>query len=381
VTRVNVDDVAFMDRRFKLLGGRLGITWQEALGRCLPVWALAYAKRTAILPSGDIDALGERPGFAAAMCDVDLAAEDEGGLYLRGVADRIDFLLIQDAKREKARRAKLDAAGIASPRRPSRGTSRPRAEVPAAPSPGTIPEEGPYSPDLDLDLAPDLEDLPPARAIPPTPEPPATPPAAPAPPPDRGDAALRHRQSLRAAIWADLAAARAAVAAELGLPKTDGLLLAFDQGENALAMRLLGARDPAELELIASQARKAIAVIAAEAREARSLEWLTGAVFESDRAWRRAVGKSLTEIGRPTKAAQDLARRFGQGAAPRPAGPRRKEPAPPIAKGADPAELLALAAAAREQLYGTGEPRAGPASARLATDDEWQPEPGKATPA
>jgi hypothetical protein len=146
MTRVNVDDVAFMDRRFKLLGGRLGITWQEALGRCLPVWAFAYAKRTAILKAGDIDAVAERQGFAAAMADpdVDLAAEDEGGLYLRGVTDRIDFLLIQDAKRDKARRAKMDAAGVAVPRR-----------RPPGPSPGTAPQVGPYSPDLDLD--PDLD--------------------------------------------------------------------------------------------------------------------------------------------------------------------------------------------------------------------------------
>lgn len=118
--RVNVDDIAFMDRRFKLLGGRLSMTWQEALGRCLPVWALAYAKRTAILPAGDVDALAERPGFADAMVLVDLASEEpSGAVYLCGVNDRIDFLLMQDAKREKAREARLAAAGVQSP--PGRG--------------------------------------------------------------------------------------------------------------------------------------------------------------------------------------------------------------------------------------------------------------------
>lgn len=172
MTRVNVDDIAFMDRRFKLLGGRLAMSWQEALGRCLPVWALAYAKRTAILTAGDIDALAERQGFAAAMLEVDLAAEAENdvGLYVRGVAARIDFLLIQDAKRDKARQARLAAAGVSlppgpspgkrassGPPGPSPGTSTTAPPDPRDRSPGTIPQGGSYSPDLDQDLDQDLD--------------------------------------------------------------------------------------------------------------------------------------------------------------------------------------------------------------------------------
>lgn len=155
--RVNVDDIAFMDRRFKLLGGRLGMAWQEALGRCLPVWALAYAKRTPILPAGDVDALAERAGFAAAMVAVELASDEPSDtVYLCGVNDRIDFLLMQDAKREKAREARLAAAGVKKSPGPSRGK---RNESPG-PSRGDVPGTGSYSPDLapDLDLAPDPED-------------------------------------------------------------------------------------------------------------------------------------------------------------------------------------------------------------------------------
>lgn len=151
--RVNVDDVAFMDRRFKLLGGRLGMTWQEALGRCLPVWALAYQRRSAVLPAGDVDALAERAGFAAAMVEVGLAVTEGDEVYLCGVTERIDFLLIQDAKREKARAARLSAAGVQSPP----GRPRGKQPIPPAVSPGTVPGglpgEGPYSPDLTPDLA------------------------------------------------------------------------------------------------------------------------------------------------------------------------------------------------------------------------------------
>lgn len=151
--RVNVDDVAFMDRRFKLLGGRLGMTWHEALGRCLPVWALAYAKRSAVLPVGDVDALAERPGFGAAMAAAELAYDEPGDrLYLCGVTERIAFLLIQDGKRLKAQQAKLREAGAELPRGPSRGRKAPGSS-PGAESPGTVPRdvpgEGPYPPDLD----------------------------------------------------------------------------------------------------------------------------------------------------------------------------------------------------------------------------------------
>lgn len=164
--RVNVDDVAFMDRRFKLLGGRLAMTWQEALGRCLPVWALAYQRRSAILPAGDVDALAEVTGFASAMVEVELAVEGEGGLYLCGVTERIDFLLIQDAKREKARLAKMAAAGV---RRPP-GRPRGKRDIPADGSrgavPADVPGDGPYSPDLTLPLALDPCPAPPApRAV------------------------------------------------------------------------------------------------------------------------------------------------------------------------------------------------------------------------
>ncbi len=303
--RVNVDDVAFMDPRFKLLGGRLGMTWQEALGRCLPVWALAYAKRSAVLRAGDVDALGERPGFAAEMIAAELAIAESEGVYLCGVTERIDFLLLQDAKREQARQARAAAAGVKLPAGRSRGKAPRDVEAPGdGPGgasrgrvSGDVPGEGPYSPDLAPDLAPD--DLSPSRAIPPSTERAAAP-VAPAPSvePDLRPS-LEARQEIRGQIWRELGEARVEVATELGLPAADHGLMAFDPGERALANRLALASNRSELELIAQQARKAIAVVAAEARAGNSLEYLTGVVFENDRVWRRAIGKSLDEATRP----------------------------------------------------------------------------------
>lgn len=361
VTRVNVDDVAFMDRRFKLLGGRLAITWQEALGRCLPVWALCYHKRSAILAAGDIDALAERRGFAAAMLGVDLAAEDEGGLYLRGVADRIDFLLIQDAKREKARQAKLEAHGVASPRRPSRGTGRPHGDSPTAASPGTIPEEGPYSPDLDPDLDLDRD---PSRAIPPTaaPRPEPTPilavsPPAPArediarTPPIAGDQFEASKSSCSPATsraWTDQKAiapgdstlsaspppapiaafnpddpraigrlaeatyrrvsdALITVAAELKLPAP----LPFPAITPASSERTRDARDRVREEGAAAPAvcDRIVANLIAQAREERTVEWLAEKAFTAG-GWRTA-------------------RAWMPGAAARRRGPSKGDPLPP----------------------------------------------------
>lgn len=109
---------------------------------------------------------------------------------------------------------------------------------------------------------------------------------------------------MRAELWAELAMARATVAAELGLPIADHALMAFDPGEKALGARLAEARDMAELELIAGQARKAIAIITAEARAASppTIQWITGAMFENDRVWRHALGKSLQDAARPRSA-------------------------------------------------------------------------------
>ncbi len=375
MTRVNVDDVAFMDRRFKLLGGRLGITWQEALGRCLPVWALAYARRSAVLPAGDIDALAERQGFAAAMLEVDLAMEDEAGLYLRGVADRIDFLLIQDAKREKARQAKLDAHGVASPRRPSRGTARPRAADPAGPSPGTIPGRGPYSPDLDLDLTPDLdqEDPPPARAIPPSPEPAPTPAPAATPAPDREmdrfvHSAPHHAEPTLDQLWTELEQARARAAGSRGVAIQP--LVAHDPGRHDLAEALAEAARVGRRAALVEQVRHAIAVAEAEARvtpepgKRDQLQWFTGAIF-APRNFRRLV------------AAPAPAKRGSQPGG----GARRPDPGPPaIVSTLTVEERLALAAESRATLGIADGARAPPASARSATDENEQPQPAR-TPA
>jgi hypothetical protein len=147
---------------------------------------------------------------------------------------------------------------------------------------------------------PDPEDLSPARAraIPPHTEPstaPATGPTRPAP----GTAAPGERQEAKA-LWRELEQARADAAAELGV--TAEPLDMFDPGERALAERFASARmhGEAALQATVAQGRHVIAVAKAEAlrEDRRSVEWLTGVIFEG-RNWRRAAGMTLADAQQP----------------------------------------------------------------------------------
>lgn len=139
------------------------------------------------------------------------------------------------------------------------------------------------SPDLRSpisDLRPE-ENLPPARAIPPSTEPVLDP------------STLPERQALRKELLTELNEARQAVAAEIGVEHRP--LLAQDPGERALAMLITASSG--DHARVAADARHAIAVASAEAVRDRSLQWLTGVIFE-ERPYRRLVGMTVEEARR-----------------------------------------------------------------------------------
>ena len=105
---------------------------------------------------------------------------------------------------------------------------------------------------------------------------------------------LELRQAAREVVWREYGELRQAIAAELGIDARP--LPAHDPGERALAMRLVDA-GPNGLQAAIADARHAMAVVAAEARATRSVQWLTGALFE-DRSWRRAIGMTLDDARR-----------------------------------------------------------------------------------
>lgn len=128
------------------------------------------------------------------------------------------------------------------------------------------------------------------------------------------------RKGLRRALWSELETARRDAAAELGVRAQP--LLAFDPGETALAARIAATRSEGEIREIASQARHAIACAKAEALrdDRRSVQWLTGVIFE-DRNWRRFAGMTL-EDARSVRASP-------RGRAPLDRGPPHRPPERP----------------------------------------------------
>lgn len=163
---MNVDDKAYADQRFTRLGARLKINRHEALGRCLPVWNFAYQQRSEFLPADDIDAIADLRGFARAMIAAELAESKRGKLRLRGVRERIEFLLVQDEKRERAlaekrRRALLQQVDNGESDRPAGrpgghgSDEKKRAKRANRVDPGGRPAGRPYSPDQDQPLAQD----------------------------------------------------------------------------------------------------------------------------------------------------------------------------------------------------------------------------------
>jgi hypothetical protein len=96
-------------------------------------------------------------------------------------------------------------------------------------------------------------------------------------------------------IWREFSELRKTVAGELKA-SIRPLPAIGDPGERALALRLLEA-GPGGIQGVLEDARHAMAVAAAEARRDRTVQWLTGALFE-DRSWRRAIGMTIEDAMR-----------------------------------------------------------------------------------
>lgn len=126
-----------------------------------------------------------------------------------------------------------------------------------------------------------------------------------------------------------------------------------------------GGASPDEVD---AKMRHIVLVAEAEALREGHRRWFKPAMIWDPARAARAVDTSLDEAKRPrpSKAAQDLARRFGStGPAPLPgAASRRSFDAPPPATTLSTEELLKLAAGSRAELYGSADgARAPPASA------------------
>lgn len=106
MARMSIDDKLLRDPRAIRLGRVFGWRRQEAVGRLMDVFALAYDRERDVIAAADIDIAAEQEGFAKAMIDVDLGEQTRSGIRIKGAADRILYL---QNKHEAAR-----AGGIKS---------------------------------------------------------------------------------------------------------------------------------------------------------------------------------------------------------------------------------------------------------------------------
>lgn len=289
------------DERVNVIADIGGYNRHEAMGRLLDLWAWCSDRRLSDAP-GDCDGyavpdavvkrfLGKQ-GVAAILgdgCDELALGErrDDGLIYLRGTSETVTRL------RSGVRGAVAGGVARDGAPRDSEGqyvsgdTIIQRQSTPDSTlSPAPVQPSSSESP-LTTHHVPDPEEISLPRAIPPSTEP--------APPPQT--TTLQQRQAAKAGIWRELAAARDRAAAQLGIKVQP--LMTFDPGERALASRLALALDLDGLEAVVEQARHVIAVAECEATrdDNRSVQWLTGVIFE-EKNWRTAAGKSLDDAKR-----------------------------------------------------------------------------------
>lgn len=259
---VRIEKEAWTDLRFATLARLMGfVDLDHALIKVSKIWSWQTEHFTPDAPTYVVDtdivesALGA--GGAAALVRARLADETPDGLRIRGAHGRIEWLHRCRTNAPKGGEAKKRMA-------------RDKANPVGMPSGNPVDQPTPTP----LTLSPSPEDLSPARARDADPE--------------RG---REHRRRLRSELWRELGAARAAVAAELGI-EARPLPAIGDPGEAALASRLATAGE--QLDSVVADARHVIAVAVAEARAKRTVQWLTGALFEAT-SWRHALGMTLAD--------------------------------------------------------------------------------------
>ena len=123
--RVNLDDPFFGDdRRFEKLARITNENHLTARMRVIFVWRLCYTRRCVLLNADEIQIQAEWDGasaFAEHMVSAGLAERTEDGFRIKGVEERIKYLLAQSEKAKEAARARG--------RKPKKQGSKPQASA------------------------------------------------------------------------------------------------------------------------------------------------------------------------------------------------------------------------------------------------------------
>lgn len=292
---VRIEAEAWDDLRFRTLARLLGLLDEDhALIRCARLWswqAENYTPETPtyVVDSDTIESALKASGAAEAMVRSKLAEAVPGGFRIKGAEGRIEWLW---QRRQAAK------SGGEAKKRMARNKEKP-VGLPVG-LPPAEPVELPKPCPLVLVIPEDRRSLPPARdpAVPST-------------------STLPDRQARRAELWRELEFERGRVAAEIGIVARP--LPVQDPGERELASLLANSQD---IERITTDVRHAIAMAVLEARRDRSVQWLSGAMFQ-ERSFRRLVAMTAEDATRPRQPARSQA-------GDRPAPPERPNPLRPM---------------------------------------------------
>ncbi len=284
---VRIESEAWDDLRFATLARVLGLADADhALIKVARLWSWQAEHYTPDAPTyvvdaDTIDSALERSGAAEAMVRAKLAESVPEGYRIRGARGRIEWLW--------QRRQSAKAGGEATKRKKEHKEEP--GGLPVGQALGQPLAEPNVSPLVPALVIPEEDPLP--RAIPPSAEHVRQPTPSPEAPKIADE--LELRRAAKAMLWREYGDLRQAIASELKL-EIRPLPTIGDPGERALADRLVSA-GPGGIPAVIADARHAMAVVAAEARRDRSVQWLTGMLFEG-RSWQRALGMSVGDAKR-----------------------------------------------------------------------------------
>ncbi|HKP08299.1 MAG TPA: hypothetical protein VJU58_13685 [Microbacterium sp.] len=289
---MSIDDKLLRDPRAVRLARRFGWRRQEAIGRLLDVYAVAYDREREVLSVEDVDIAAEQDGFADAMFEVDLAEQVRTGVRIKGAAERIAYLA------HKSEAGRIGGVKSGESRRNRREAERSSASS-TREARGNPPDP---VPDLPPDPVPDQKNLSLSGAIPPSTESSPVPSTTPAQSfADRDLARLKATGDLAQAMWTSTSDLRITHARKL---KLDSVLPLpkIHPGYHPRAFEELRERIREEGDNARAVCDHILLVLDEQATETKSTEWLSEKAFLS-RPWSKARETLLKPKRKPPVAA------------------------------------------------------------------------------
>lgn len=111
MARINIDAQALIDPRFKGLGKLLGGNHFMALGYMVHIWHYCTERQTYVIERDMVELITDREDFADLLIKAGLAEDSEGGIRIKGLEGRIEWLSSLRENGKKGGRPKKEPIG------------------------------------------------------------------------------------------------------------------------------------------------------------------------------------------------------------------------------------------------------------------------------